>query len=130
MITDPISDMLTRIRNGLRGRKKEVAVPYSRIKEQIAQILEKNNLVAKVEKSKDNFGALVISLAYDQEGKPGVTKLRRISKPGCRVYVKKEKIPHFKGDWGMVIISTPQGLMTGKEAHRRKLGGELICEIS
>jgi len=134
-MTDPIADMLSRVRNALAVRKEAVVLPMSKIKYQIAKILEANNWVEKVEemegqgkKEKSKFKEIKIVLKY-KSGKPAISSIKRISKPGLRVYVKKNELPRVLNNLGIAIISTPQGLMTNREAKKRGLGGEVICEI-
>jgi small subunit ribosomal protein S8 len=130
MTTDPISDMLTRIRNAQAVRKSEVFVPHSRLKFAIAKILEREGYVVRVEESEQNGRpALKISLKY-QNTRPAIRALRRVSRPGRRLYAKAGELPRVLSDLGLAIVSTPNGLMTNKEARARKLGGEVICEIS
>lgn len=128
-MTDPISDMLTRIRNASATNKKEVALPYSKLKFAMAKILEREGYVGKVsEKESGSFKELVIELKY--KGKDSViTKMSRISRPGRRIYAKHNELPRVLSDMGVAIISTPNGLMTNKEARKRHLGGEIICEV-
>ncbi|MFH1404475.1 MAG: 30S ribosomal protein S8 [Patescibacteria group bacterium] len=129
MITDPISDMLTRIRNAVAVKKSEVLVPYSKIKFSIAKILEKENYIASVEVLENGkFKNINLKLRYENGEKP-IKSLKRISKPGNRVYAKSAELPRPLSDIGVAIISTPNGLMTNKEARTRKLGGEVLCEI-
>lgn len=129
MLTDPISDMLTRIRNAAAIEKPEVVLPYSNLKFSIAKILEKEGYVGKVEKQTDDkFTQLKVALKYDN-GASAFKSVKRISKPGRRVYVKKDQLPRVLSDMGIAIISTPNGLMTNKDARKRSLGGEVICEI-
>ncbi|MEK7167308.1 MAG: 30S ribosomal protein S8 [Patescibacteria group bacterium] len=145
-MTDPIADMLTRIRNALAVKKTEILMPFSKIKFNIAKILEKEKLIKKVEKTnllseiderdkkqkekiKTNFDQLKIILKYDEDGSPKIKKLKRISKPGCRIYTTKDKLPWVLNNFGIAIISSSQGLMTNKEAREKKIGGEIICEI-
>ena len=128
-MTDPISDMLTRIRNALGAKKREVLVPHSKIKFSIAKILEKEGYIEGVELvDKGKFSFLNLKLKYDSIG-PSIKLISRISKPGRRVYAKSNELPRPLSDIGIAIISTPNGLMTNKEARVRKLGGEIICEI-
>jgi len=135
-MTDPIADMLTRIRNASAVNKDEVILPMSKIKFNIAKILEKEGWVAKVEvvktKSKKNgtavFDELKITLKY-KNNKPVITSLKRISKPGRRVYVSKNELPRVLNNLGIAIISTSQGVMTNKEARKKGMGGEVICEV-
>lgn len=129
MITDPISDMLTRIRNAQAVHKREVVMPFSQVKFGIAKILEKEGYVSDVrEVEQGKFKALRIGLRY-QDKAPAIQSLRRVSKPGQRVYTKSTELPKILSDFGIAIISTPNGLMTNKEARARHLGGEVICEI-
>lgn len=130
-MTDPIADMLTRIRNALAVKKPKVTIPYSKIKLAIAKILEKENFISGFEivsNKKNKFKNIVINLKY-KDGNPAIHELKRISKPGCRIYVKVKEIRKVKGGRGIWIISTSRGIMTGHEAKKRKLGGELIAEI-
>ena len=136
IMTDPIADMLTRIRNALAVGKESVALPMSKVKYNIAKILQQENWVAKIEvakiKSKKNssavFDELKIVLQY-KNNKPVITSLKRISKPGRRVYVNKDELPRVLNNLGIAIISTPLGVMTNKEARKKGVGGEVICEI-
>ena len=140
-MTDPIADMLTRIRNALLVKKQAIIFPHSKIKFNIGKILEKENLIKKVEiidlpkqKSKNisknaNFKQIKITLKYDAQQKSIINSLRKISKPGRRVYVKKNHIPKVLEGFGLAILSTSKGLMTDKEAREHNIGGELICEI-
>lgn len=126
-MTDPIADMLTRIRNGYTVRKSEVNMPYSKIKMAIAEILAKEGYLAKVEKSEDGR-QLVLALKYVNKT-PAVHEINRLSKPGNRCYVGKDEIKQVLNGFGLSIISTPRGLMTNREAREAAVGGELICEV-
>jgi small subunit ribosomal protein S8 len=128
MLTDPIADMLTRIRNSLTASKVEVNIPFSNIKFAIAQILESEKYIQKVERVKNKHEEIKIKLKYD-EGKPSIQCIERVSKPGRRVYEKKKDFPLVLSGHGMLIVSTPQGIMTDKEARKRNLGGEIICKV-
>jgi small subunit ribosomal protein S8 len=129
MISDPISDMLTRIRNAQAVKKLEVVLPYSQIKFHIAKILEKEGYLVSVEKLEQaKHQVLKLELKY-QDRKPVIQSITRVSKPGRRVYAKSDELPRVLSDLGMAIISTPNGLMTNKEARKRHLGGEVICEV-
>ncbi|MFH1534417.1 MAG: 30S ribosomal protein S8 [Patescibacteria group bacterium] len=127
--TDPIADMLTRIRNTVPLKKEKVIIPFSKIKFEIAKILEKEGYVKKVEKSESNFATIDIELKYTSDKESVIQNLKRISKPGRRVYVEYHKIPRVLNGLGMAIISTSAGLMSDREAKSRKIGGEVICEI-
>jgi len=128
-MTDPITDFLNRIRNAQGAQKAEVVFPFSKLKYEIAKILEKRGLVEKVEK-KERKTRKVIELTLKYEDKlPLISGLKRVSKPGQRIYQGYRDIKQIKSGFGFSIISTPQGLMTDKEAKRKKLGGEIICQI-
>lgn len=131
-MTDPIADMLTRIRNAMAVSKPEVVLPYSKLKFNIAQILKDSGYVKNVEKidtgASSVAGDLKIVLKY--KGKESaISNLKRISKPGRRVYASKDELPVVLNNLGIAIISTSQGLMTNKQAKKSNLGGEIICEI-
>lgn len=134
---DPIADMLTRIRNASAIGKAEVVLPMSKIKHGIAKILEETHWVGKVEvmdkdttgRSKSVFKEMKIVLKYKDNGQPAISYIKRISKPSHRIYVGKDELPRVLNNMGLAIISTPQGLMTNKEAGKKKVGGEVICEI-
>lgn len=129
MITDPISDMLTRIRNASQVRKDEARIPFSKLKFAIAKILSQEGFVGAVEKTAGaGFGEIRVSLKYDG-GEPAIRDITRISKPGRRAYSKYDTLPRVLSDNGIAIVSTSQGVMTNKEARRRKLGGEVLCEV-
>lgn len=127
--TDPISDMLTRIRNAAGVNKNEVTLPHSKIKEDIARILVASGYVRSVNVS-DAGGSKQLNLAIAGEGQLSqITAIKRLSRPGRRIYVGADGIPTVKRGRGMVVVSTSQGIMTGSEAAGKKLGGELICEV-
>lgn len=130
MTTDPISDMLTQIRNALAVRKPEVVLPYSKLKFSLALSLEKNGWLGEVS-AEDEVPAkkLKLKLKYDGQGAPVISGLVRVSKPGQRIYAKAKTIPRTPLGSGMAIVSTSRGLMTSDEARQAKLGGELICQI-
>jgi small subunit ribosomal protein S8 len=127
-MTDPIADMLTRLRNALAVKKEEVSIPSSKVKLAIAEILKKNDYILNYKQSNDNFGEINIVLKYN-ESNPAITNLKRISKPGRRVYVTKDNLPSVLNNLGIAIISTPHGIMTNKEARKKATGGEILCEI-
>lgn len=130
MMTDPIADMLTRIRNSQAVKKTELILPYSKIKFEIAKILKKEGYLEDVETVSEisNVKNIRIVLKY-QDKQSAISHLKRISKPGRRVYVNREKIPYVLNNLGMAILSTSRGIMTNKQARRAKVGGELICEV-
>ncbi|MBI2041763.1 MAG: 30S ribosomal protein S8 [Candidatus Nealsonbacteria bacterium] len=128
-MTDPIADMFNRIRNAQMAGKPLVSVPFSNIKFNIAQILEKNQFVDKVDKRGRKVDKFIdITLKYDNKT-PVISGIKKFSKPGQRIYLSFGDIKMVKGGYGIAIISTPKGLMTNKEARRQKMGGELICEV-
>lgn len=122
---DPVSDMIVIIKNGYLARKAEVAVSYSKFKQELSKVLEKEGYVGK---SKKDGSVLIIELVYT-DGKSKLNEIKRISKPGLRVYIKSKKIQQVKGGRGTYIISTPQGVMPTKEARKKNLGGEVICRV-
>lgn len=129
-MTDPIGDFLTRIRNGYLAGKKTIEVPHAKIKEKIGEILVKEGYLKgmEVEGKKPQEKKLVLSLKYPKK-KPAIIGIKRVSKPGVRLYAKTDKIPRVRWGKGLVILSTPGGLMTDKEAKKKKLGGEVICQV-
>lgn len=129
-ITDPIADLLTRIRNGLQARHGRVDMPPSKLKVEIARILKEEGYISNfkvVEEEKKKV--LRIVLRYTPDGESVISSLIRISKPGRRVYVGGREIPRVLGGMGITILTTPRGLMTGKAARRAGVGGELLCEV-
>ena len=128
-MTDPISDMLTRIRNAQAVKKHEVVLPFSKIKYEIAKLLAREEYVNSVEKTKDKFDMLRIELKYKENGDPMIEHIRRISKPGQRIYISADKLPRILNDLGIAVLSTSQGVMTNKKARRMKVGGELLFEV-
>ena len=125
---DPIADMLTRIRNGAKALRPVVEVPHSRIKERIAGILRKEGYLADCSVEGQRIKTLKLKLKY--EGKKNVIAgLRRVSRPGLRSYVGADEIPRIRGGLGVMIISTPEGVMTGRQARKKNLGGELLCAV-
>ena len=129
MVTDPIADMLTRIRNANQMRYKEVEVPASKMKNEIARILKSEGFIVDYKVKKNNIqDILVLSLKYVDKERV-ITGLKRISKPGLRVYAKAEEIPSVLNGLGIAIISTSKGVMTDKEARANSLGGEVLAYI-
>ena len=130
-ITDPIADMLTRIRNGLCAHHQRVDMPSSKLKVEIARILKEEGYIANFKVADEaKKKVLRVFLRYTPEGASVISELERISKPGRRVYVGAGEIPRVMGGMGVNILTTPQGLMTGKAARKAGLGGELLCQIS
>ena len=130
MLTDPIADMLTRIRNANLALHDQVEMPGSRLKTDIARVLEEQGYIAGYETATDGpHQTLVIKLKYDQDRRRVISGLTRVSKPGRRVYADKDSLPKVLGGMGVAIISTSQGLVTGHEAKRRGVGGEVLCTV-
>ena len=128
-VTDPIADLLTRIRNANQMRYKEVEVPASKMKNEIARILKAEGFIVDYKVKKNNIqDILVLSLKYVDKERV-ITGLKRISKPGLRVYVKAEEVPTVLNGLGISIVSTSKGVMTGKEARKQNLGGEVLAYI-
>ena len=127
-MTDPIADMLTRLRNAAMVRKQDVVLPLSRMKFEIAKILEKEGYLSAVEKTDAHHGQLKLKVRYDEHGAV-IRDIKRVSKPGLRVYATKSELPRVLNDQGIAIVSTSAGLMTNKEARKRGLGGEVVCEV-
>ncbi|OGL77967.1 30S ribosomal protein S8 [Candidatus Uhrbacteria bacterium RIFCSPHIGHO2_12_FULL_54_23] len=138
MLTDPIADMLTRIRNAQMARKPEVVMPYSLLKHAVANVLAQEQFIARVEHVANNGARrrgrfvpdqLRMSLKYAEDGTPAITRVARVSTPGRRVYRAYRDIPSVQNNYGIAVISTPQGVMTNREARTRKVGGEVLCEV-
>lgn len=130
-ITDPIADMLTRIRNAMMARHSQVAMPNSRMREGIAKILKEEGFIQDYEILPGKFPSLLVHLKYTRErhSRPVITGLTRVSKPGRRTYVGKQEIPRVRSGLGIAILTTPKGLMTGDQARRQGVGGEIICYV-
>lgn len=133
---DPIADMFTRIRNASAVKKTAIVLPLSKLKYEIAKILETDGWIKKAEivpggldGARNNFDELKITLKYRKNGQPQISSLQRVSRPGLRIYASKEELPTVLNNFGMAIISTSQGLMTNKQARQAKIGGEIIGEI-
>ena len=128
-MTDPIADMLTRIRNAIMARHARVMVPASTMKIAIAQILKEEGYIKDFDVVRDTpQGTIRMTLRYIDK-RPVLSQLKRVSKPGLRVYTRRESIPRVRGGLGTAILSTPQGLMTGRKAYQLGLGGEVICFV-
>jgi len=129
-LTDPVADMLARIRNAIRARHQKVDIPASRLKTEIARILKEEGYIANF-KPADEEGQKVLRvyLKYGNNNEAVITNLARVSRPGCRVYVRRTEIPRVLGGMGINILTTPKGVMTGRQARRQGLGGELLCEV-
>lgn len=130
-ITDPIADMLTRIRNGIRARHQRVDIPSSRLKIEIARILKEEGYISNFKVAEEGKKkVLKVFLRYSEDGKSAITVLDRISKPGRRLYVPARGIPKVMGGLGISILTTPRGLMTGKNARKLGVGGEVLCNVA
>ncbi len=128
--TDPIADLLTRIRNASAAKKKDVTIPSSRIKVEIAKILKDEGFIKNFKVVDDpKQGQLAISLKYTDENRPVITGIRRVSKPGCRIFCNRGDVPKTLDGLGITIISTSQGMATGKKCEELGVGGEVICQV-
>ena len=129
-MTDTIADMITRIRNAQAVKKTEVVLPFSKFKLSLAEILKKEGWIKDMgTKEEDGFKQLVIHLKYSSSGEPIISGIKRVSKPGQRIYTKNDSIPKVFGGIGTTIVSTSKGLMTDKSARGEKIGGEIICQV-
>jgi small subunit ribosomal protein S8 len=129
-LTDPIADMLTRIRNAVLVNKKEVDMPSSRLKVEVAKILKEEGYVKNFKVIDDNKqGSLILTLKYSENNRSVITGLQKISKPGCRIYCKKDSIPKVLDGLGVAVVSTSQGIVSGKKCEEKGVGGEVLCYI-
>jgi small subunit ribosomal protein S8 len=130
MISDPIADMLTRVRNALKARFQKVDVPASKLKTELARILKDEGYILNYKIVDDgNHKAIRVYLKYTAANQPVISHIERVSRPGCRVYVGSTEIPKVLGGLGVNILTTPKGVMTGKSARKEGVGGELLCQI-
>ena len=129
MYSDPIADMLTRVRNAARARHTKVEIPCSRVKLAIAKILQEEGYIHSFKKVEDDKQGLVrIQLKRSPRGDV-ITGIKRVSRPGCRIYVGKKDIPEVEGGLGINILTTPKGVMTGRQATKEGVGGEILCDV-
>jgi small subunit ribosomal protein S8 len=129
-VTDPVADLLTRIRNGVNARHAKVDVPSSKLKLEIVRILHDEGFVGSYKLNEENgHPSLKIYLKYGPNDQSVITDLQRVSKPGCRVYVGRKEIRPVLGGLGISILSTPRGVMTGRDAYKQGVGGEVLCEV-
>jgi len=129
-ISDPIADMLTRIRNAVMARHDAVPIPASKMKLSISRILKEEGFISDYEVLKGKLHRVIkIHLKYSDKNQPVISGLERVSKPGLRVYVQQKEIPRVYGGLGIAIVSTPKGVMTGQQAWRQGIGGELLCYV-
>jgi small subunit ribosomal protein S8 len=130
MYTDPIADMLNRLRTAQAVSKETVEIPSSSLKQAVAECLEKEGFIEKVvKKKKDKKRSFSIVLKYDEKGLPAITEIKRISSPGQRIYKKAKDLKPVKGGRGINILSTPKGVITNKKARELGVGGEVLCEV-
>jgi small subunit ribosomal protein S8 len=130
MTSDPIGDMLTRVRNALAARHPKVDVPASKLKTEIARILKEEGYITNYKVAEEGAKKTIkIYLKYGSDSRPVISEIERVSRPGCRVYVGQQNIPRVLGGLGINILTTPRGVMTGRTAHREKVGGEILCRI-
>jgi small subunit ribosomal protein S8 len=130
MTSDPIADMLTRVRNAIVARHPKVDVPASKLKAEVARILKEEGYIANYKVAEEGVKKVIkIYLKYGPNNSPVITKIERISRPGCRVYVGHSDIPRVQGGLGINILTTPRGVMTGRHAHKEGVGGEVLCRI-
>jgi small subunit ribosomal protein S8 len=130
MTSDPIADMLTRVRNAMASRHPKVDVPASRLKAEIARILKEEGYIVNFKVAEEGVKKVIkIYLKYATNNAPVITRIERISRPGCRVYVGRDDIPRVQGGLGINILTTARGVMTGRTAHKEGVGGEVLCQI-
>jgi small subunit ribosomal protein S8 len=130
MMTDPIADMLTRIRNASKAKHEKVDIPSSKLKVEIAKILKEEGYVKNVKLVKDRRqGVIRVYLKYTDDELPVIQGLKRISRPGCRVYADNDSIPKVMAGLGTAIMSTPKGVQTGRQAKKDNVGGEVLCHV-
>jgi len=129
-LTDPVADLLARVRNAISARHQKVDVPASKLKLEIARILKEEGYIANFKAvEEDGHKVVRIYLKYGNNNDAAITNLQRVSKPGCRVYVGRSEIPRVLGGLGINILTTPRGVMTGRYARRQGLGGEILCQV-
>ena len=129
-MTDPIADMLTRIRNGVSAKHDSVSMPASKVKVAIARVLKEEGFIRDFEVgSEGSRSVLKVQLSYTGRKEPVLSGIKRVSKPGLRVYVQKREIPRVLGGLGIAILSTPEGVMTGQIARQKNIGGEVLCYV-
>ena len=130
MTSDPIADMLTRVRNAIQARHPKVDVPASKLKAEIARILKEEGYITNFKVAEEGAKKTIkIYLKYGGNNSPVISAIERVSRPGCRVYVRRTEIPRVLGGMGINILTTPKGVMTGRQARKEGLGGELLCEV-
>ena len=129
-LTDPVADFLARIRNAIRARHQKLDVPASKLKVEIARILKEEGYIANYKAAEENgHNVIRVYLKYGSNSEPAIRDLARISRPGCRVYIGRDEIKRVQGGLGISILTTPRGVMTGRQARREGVGGEFLCEV-
>jgi small subunit ribosomal protein S8 len=129
-LTDPVADLLTRIRNAINARQQKIDVPASNLKAEIARILKEEGYLSNFKATEENGRKVLrLYLKYGSNNDAAITNLARISRPGCRVYVGHNEIPRVLGGLGINILTTPKGVMTGRAARKSGVGGEILCEV-
>ncbi len=129
-LTDPVADFLTRVRNAIGAHQQKVDVPASKLKLEIARILKEEGYIANFKATEEEGKRLLrVYLKYGNNNDPAISSVQRVSRPGCRVYVGRNEIPRVLGGLGINILTTPRGVMTGRDARKQGVGGEILCEI-
>ena len=129
-VSDPVADMLTRIRNGFRARHQRVDMPSSKLKVEIARVLKEEGYISNYKLTEEGgHKVLRVYLKYGPNNEAAISALQRVSKPGCRVYVGRSEIPRVLGGMGINILTTPRGVMTGRQARKEGVGGEILCQV-
>ena len=129
-LTDPVADLLTRIRNAVSARQQKLDVPASKLKMEIARILKEEGYISNFKATEENGRKVLrVYLKYGTNNDAAITNLARVSRPGCRVYVGHQEIPRVLGGLGINILTTPKGVMTGRQARKTGIGGEILCEV-
>jgi small subunit ribosomal protein S8 len=129
-LTDPVADFLTRIRNGIRARQQKVDVPASKLKLELARILKEEGYLSNFKLTEEEGRKVLrVYLKYGANNEAAISRVQRVSTPGCRVYVGHKEIPRVLGGMGINILTTPRGVMTGRDARKNGVGGEILCEI-
>jgi len=129
-LTDPVADFLTRVRNAIRSRQQKVDVPASKLKLEIARILKEEGFIANFKAAEEEGKKVLrVYLKYGPNNDAVISNVQRISRPGCRVYVGRDEIPRVLGGMGINILTTPRGVMTGRDARKQGVGGEVLCEV-
>jgi small subunit ribosomal protein S8 len=129
-LTDPVADFLTRSRNSIRARHQKLDVPASKLKAEIARILKEEGYISNFKTTEENGRAVLrVYLKYGANNEAAIRDLERVSRPGCRVYIGRDEIRRVQGGLGISIMTTPRGVMTGRQARREGVGGEVLCEI-